>query len=233
MDGGDVILLAQTIGNEGVGVLDAIDKVAAALNHALIDQLLEGFLGDAPAIVVQEFVPETAVDEVSRSMFRATHIEVHIAPVSVLFRGYKSLVVVGVHIAEVVGRTACKARHGVEFKGEDSLLVDEAVGNHTVMHGVPGPHIGMTQRGFTCFGRLEVLHLGQLQRQAFLRNEVGRTFFIIDGEGLTPVALAAEDGIAQTVVDLHLTNAFFADILFHSSNALLHAEAIKADVVVG
>ena len=84
----------------------------------------------------------------------------------------------------------------------------------------------MTQRRLTCFSRLKVLHLRQLQRQALLRNQVGRTLFIIDGEGLTPVALTTEDGIAQTVVDFHLSYAFFGDILLHSSNALLHGKAI-------
>ena len=58
MNGCDVVLVFEAEGDEGVGLLDAIDEVGAALYHALIDKLLEGFLLLAYAEVEEELVPE-------------------------------------------------------------------------------------------------------------------------------------------------------------------------------
>ncbi len=43
MDGGNVIVAFQTVADKRIGVLDAVNKVAPALNHALIDEFLERF----------------------------------------------------------------------------------------------------------------------------------------------------------------------------------------------
>ena len=59
MDGCHLILVFQPEGNEAVGALDTVYKVAAALYHTLIDEFAERFFFAAPTIVMQELVPET------------------------------------------------------------------------------------------------------------------------------------------------------------------------------
>ena len=81
MDWSHLIALFLVQAHEGVGVLDAIHKVAATLNHTLVDQLLEWLFLHTDAQVIQELVPESAVDEVTSSMFTTTYIQVHILPV--------------------------------------------------------------------------------------------------------------------------------------------------------
>ena len=104
MDGSHVVVLLQVQRHEGVGILDTVYEVASALYHALVDELLEGFVVLAITEVVEELVPETRVDEVTRSMLATTHVEVHVLPVLAHLVIHECLVVAGVHIAQVVGR---------------------------------------------------------------------------------------------------------------------------------
>ena len=98
-----VILILEPEGDEGIRILDAINEVRAPLDHPLIDQLAEGFiLYDQPK-VIDEFVPETAIDEVTCGVLCTADVEVDMAPVGILLTTHQSLIVVWVHIAEVVG----------------------------------------------------------------------------------------------------------------------------------
>ena len=57
--------------------------------------------------------------------------------------------------------------------------------------------------------------------------------FVIDGERFAPVALAAEDGVAQTVVDLDASQVVLADVLLGRSNGLLDGQAVEAEIYIG
>ena len=83
MDLRRLILVLEAAGDEGIGVHDPVHEVGAALDHALVDELAEGFVFAHVAEVIQELVPEAAVDQVSRRMLRTSHIQVHTAPVLV------------------------------------------------------------------------------------------------------------------------------------------------------
>ncbi len=85
VDRGDVVLVFETVGYEGVSVLDTVDEIATALYHALVDELLEGLFGGGYAYVEEEFVPEAGVDEVSCGMLCASDVEVDVLPVVVGF----------------------------------------------------------------------------------------------------------------------------------------------------
>ena len=85
----------------------------------------------------------------------------------------------------------------------------------------------MTQRGLTVFGGFILIHLRQLQRQAFLGNHVGHSVFVIDRERLAPITLAREDGIAQTVVHLHAAQALFGNEFLRGGNSLLHGQTVQ------
>ena len=68
-----------------------------------------------------------------------------------------------------------------------------------------------------------------MEWQALLRQHVWHAILVIDGEGLAPVALAAEDSVAQTIVDLHASQALTGDVLLHSLDGVLDAETVKAE----
>ena len=91
MDGRHVIGLLQAVADEGVGVLDAVHKVGAPLDHTLIDELLERFVLGADADVMEEFVPESGVDEVAGGVLRAAEIEVYILPIVHRLLAHQSL----------------------------------------------------------------------------------------------------------------------------------------------
>ena len=77
----------------------AIDEVRTPLNHTLVDEFLKGLVLADITEVVEELVPEAAVDKVSRGVLAAAEVEVHLPPVLVHCGRYQCLAVVVVHIA--------------------------------------------------------------------------------------------------------------------------------------
>ena len=218
MDGRDVILFLEVERDESVGVLDAVNEVAASLDHALVDKFAERLSLANIAVVIEELVPETAVDQVTRGMLGTTHIEVHLTPIFIGLLRNEFLIVVRIHVTQIVGRRACKARHGVQFQRV-------TVGRH--------PTFGAAQRRLTRFGRQEFIHFGQLQGQIFLIECLRLVvLIIIDGERLAPIALTTEDGIAQAIVHLDVANARLLDVLLGLGNSVLDLEAVELQVFV-
>ena len=163
-------------------------------------------------------------------MLAAAHVEVDGAPVLVLVLVGEGLVVVGIHVAQIVSTAAGKARHGVQLEWEHALIVDVGNIDHSVGLGVPGPVLGVTERRLAGLGGLIVADFGQLQGQALLGNHVGHVVLVVDGERFAPIALAGEDGIAQTVVHLHASDAGLGDVLLRGGNGLLHGEPVEAEL---
>ena len=159
MDWGDLfIVLAQVVAYKHrlVGCAElahTIDKVASSLDHALVDELLERLFLTAHAVVMEELIPETAVDEVAGGVLRAAHIEVDMAPVLISLLRDELLIVVGIHVAKIVSTAARKARHGVEVEREDGLLVDLGVLHHLLVNGIPCPFLSAAQRWLAALGR--------------------------------------------------------------------------------
>ena len=109
------ILIFQTKTHKRVGVFYTIYEVRTALDHPLIDHLLKGFVFAGGAQIEEELIPESTVYEVTRSVLTTAHVEVNIAPVVVSFLAYECRSVRRIHIAQIVGRTSCKAGHRTEF----------------------------------------------------------------------------------------------------------------------
>ena len=148
MDGSHIIVILEIERDKLIGVLDAVNEVAATLNHTLVDQLAERLSFTNITIVIEELVPETAVNQVSRGMFGTTHIEVYLTPVLIGLARYKLLVVEGIHVTQIIGRRTGKARHGVQ-------LQRMTVGSN--------PVLGTAQGRLTSLGRQELVHFGELQ----------------------------------------------------------------------
>ena len=104
MYGRYVVLVFQPVRYKGVCAFYAIYEVRSSLNHALVHQAAEWFVLAHLAHVEQEFVPEAGVYKVSHGVLGAAYVEVHVLPVGVGFCAHQCLAVVGVHVAQVVGR---------------------------------------------------------------------------------------------------------------------------------
>ena len=219
MDGSHVILVLEVERNKRVGVLDAVHKVAASLNHALVDQLAERLGLADKTVVIEELVPETAVNQVTRGMLGTTHVEVHLTPIFIGLMRDKLILVVRVHVAQIVGRRTGKARHGVQ-------LQRMSVGSY--------PILGTPQRRFAGLGGQELVHLGQQQGQLALVERLRLVVVIIvDGERLAPVALTAEDGVAQAVIHLHMADASLLDVLLGLGYRFLDLKTVELQALVG
>ena len=172
--------------HEGVGALHAVHKAGAAQDHALVDHELERLVESDVSEVVQEFGPKPRVQQVPCGVFGAPHVEVHLAPVVAFLSSAKLLVVVGVHVAQEVPAAAGPTGHGVGFHG----LAAE--------HG-PVFALGTGQGRFPVFRGQVGVDLGQ--GHGGVCDALGDAVFVGDGEGFAPVALAAEHGVADAVVD--------------------------------
>ena len=232
MDGRHIILVFLLQSHKRVRVLDAIHKVAPALNHALVNQFLERLFLARHTHVEEELVPEAAVNQMTRSMFATAHIQIDILPILVSLLAHQSLVVVWVHIAQIVSRTARKTWHGVEFDREHRLVVNLRVLHNLLVHLVPSPHRSIAQWGFTCLRRQELIHLRQLNGQALLWNHRRDAILVIHRERLTPITLTREDGISQAIVHLHTAYTSLLHILLRGSNSLLHRQSVEAEINV-
>ena len=159
-------------------------------------------------------------------MLRAADVEVDVLPVSGSLGADQSLVVVRVHVAEVVGAAASEAWHGVELDGEDGLLVDELLIDNLAVRFVPSPYWW-----FAGFCGQELIDLRKFQGQAFLGYHRGDALLVIDREWFAPVALAAEDGVAQAEVHLDASQLVCFDEAFCLGNGFLDGEAVEAEAL--
>ena len=167
-----------------------IYEVRASLYHTLVDKFLIRFFLAAHSAVVKELIPEATVNQMARSMLGSTYVEVYILPVFIGFLAHECLVVLRIHVAKIVGRTACKARHGVEFEGEDGLVVHKTLVCNLLLGFVPGPFLGASQWRFSCFGGFVFVNFGKLEWQTFFGNHIGHAILVVDRERLSPIALA-------------------------------------------
>ena len=87
------------------------------------------------------------------------------------------------------------------------------------------PALSTTKRGLTIGGGEELIDLGEAERQFVFADSMGSTVcIIVDGEGLAPVALTAEDSITQTIVRLDLSQPFARDVCLHLGDGIRDGE---------
>ena len=204
-----------------------IHEVGATLNHTLVDKFAEWLVLTDIAEVEEEFIPETAIDKVTRSVLCTTDIEINLTPVFVGLFAHESSVVVVVHIAEIVCRRTRETRHGAKFKREDIDIVNQRLRNHFVVLLVPRPEVGIAERWLACGGRFEVRHSREFEWQARFWNHVWHAVFVVNWEGFTPVALAAEDCITEAVVHFHAAETRVGDMLLHALDSLFDLESVE------
>ncbi len=210
MNRGGVVVFFQFRAHERVGVLYAVHEIATPLDHSLVYKFTERFVLAYFAAVVKEFIPETTVDEMACGMFRASDVQIDLPPVFIGFTRHEGLFVVGVHISQIVCAGAGETGHGIQFEGISFRSM---------------PLFGPTQRRFSGFGRQIFVDFGKLQRKVpVCRRD---TVDIAYGYRFAPIALTAENRVAQAIIGLHLADTALLHIPFGGIHGFFHREAIE------
>ncbi|RPK43838.1 hypothetical protein EES40_16160 [Streptomyces sp. ADI93-02] len=218
--------------------------VDEGLDHALVVQLVERLGGRDVPQVVQHLRPEACVQQVQHGVLRAADVQVDAAgglslarahPVLLDLRVDQLLGVVRVQVAQLVPAGTGPVGHGVGLAAVLLRAVAQVQGDVDPV-GVPGQRgLGLGVGVLRVEGaRRVVLDLGQLQRQHRLGQRVGDALLVVhDREGLTPVALAAEQPVTQPEVDGALADAVRLQPLGDLRLGVDDAQAVQRDLVVG
>ena len=190
-----------------------------AQDHAVGGTLLVRLLGGHNADVIQELVPETAVQQVQGGVLHAAVVPVHGAPILERLLAGDGVVVLRVAVAQEVPARTGPLGHGVGL----------ALGGGTAAGAGRADPLGMArQRAFAVLARLKVLDLGQAQGQLALGQGHPAALVAIDhGDRLTPVALAAEHPVAQLEVDLLVALAVLLEPGVHLVLGILNGQAVQ------
>ena len=178
-----------------------------------------GLLGGNHTDVVQELVPETAVQQMQGGVLHAAVVPVHGTPVVLSVLAHQSIGVVGIHIAQEVPAGTGPLRHGVGL----ALGSAAAAGAGGVD---PIGHLGDGR--LAVVGGLIALDLGQQQGQLALVHRLPAAFLTVDhGDRLAPVTLTGEDPVAQLEVDLGLADLLLLQPLGDDGDGVLNSQTVQ------
>ena len=238
--GGDLLDLV------GGHVLAASIGVGVGLDVTLVEEAVVGLGGGDVAQVEQDLVPEARVKQVQDGMLDAADVQVGAAgdvaglgarphPVGLVGRVDERLVVGRVDVAHLVPARAGPLRHRVGL----AVVGPEAIAQVELDLDPLG---GLAQRrlrgGVDVVGvvgaRRVVGDLGQLDGQHRLGQGVDAAVLVPhDREGLTPVALAGEEPVAQAVGDRAAADALGLQPADHGGLGLVLAHAVDVQVALG
>ena len=210
------ILVFESGGNKTIRADDAIYKIGTSLDHSLINQLLEGFRFADHAQVIQEHIPEPGINQVSGGVLGASQIKVHISPILVGLLADNGFVIVRVHIAEIIGGRAGESGHRIQFNRMPLLCF---------------PILRPSHRRFAGFRRQILVDFRHFQRQFGFIQHIGHIVLVIHGERFAPIALTAENGVPQAVIDLAFADASCFDLLGYFGNRLFDLQAVQHTAV--
>ena len=211
--------------------VDTINEVRASLDHSLVHQLLERLLLTTATTVEEELIPETTINQVTCCMFGTTDIEVYILPILISLLTHKCLVIVWVHVTKIVCWATSKARHCIQLQWEYSLIVNQCLLNNLTFNLIPSPNLRTTQWWFATFCWFVLVDFRQFKWQTLLWYHVRHPLLVIDWEWFSPITLAWEDSITQTIVYLHTTDTLLSNKLLGLGNSLLHRKTIEREAV--
>ena len=215
---------AEGIGPDLIDHVVGVDDVAArfahllavfAQDHAMAGTALIWFRRFHHAYIMQEQVPEAAVQQMERGMLHAAVIPVHRHPVIKRFLGGKLLMIMRVAVTQEIPAGAGPLRHGIGFPPGRRAAART---------GYIDPIIDQGKRAFAGIGHFVFFHLRQQQRQiGFFQRHCTAVRAMNDRDRLTPIALAAEHPVTQLIVHPALTDALFVQEADHSFFRFLHA----------
>ena len=232
-----------TLNLVGGHVLAACVGVGVGLDVALVEERVVGLGVRHVAQVEENLLPEAGVEQVQDRVLDAADIHVGAAanlalarahPVGKVLLAGETLGVRRVGVAHLVPARARPLGHRVG-------LAAVGLGAIAQVERDVHPFLGATQRGLgrgvgvvrVEGARAVVADLGQLDGEHVLGQRVRHAVLVPhDRERLTPVALAAEQPVAQAVGDGAVAQALGDQPLDHGSLRLVLGQAVQVDLVV-
>ena len=152
-------------------------------------------------------------------MLHAAVVPVDGTPVVQCLFGSERFVIVRIHVAQEIPARAGPLRHGVGLAlGRAAAL--RAGGVDPVGH--------LAERTLAVVGGLIAVHLREHERELILRDRHPAALRAVDErDRLAPVTLAAEDPVAQLVVDLFLAEALLHDVFLHGGDGFFNGHAVE------
>ena len=191
------------------------------LDHALAQQVGEGLVHAQQAQVAQRLGKEAAVEQVQNGVLDAADVVIDGHPTVGSLAGEGQLGVVRVGIAQVIPAGAGEGVHGIGL----------ALGRATADRA--GGLVELLALGEGLAGT-QVQVLGQRHRQLVLGHGHDAAVLAVDGrDGVAPVALAADEPVAQTELDLTTAAAHGLKVGHDRSLALGVLAAAHAGVLAG
>src|SRR5690606_31517307 len=188
------VILLKSFRNKFIFTFHAISKGRSSQNHPLVDQLFERLILRNNTLIFQKLMPKTSVQKVTCSMFATTYVQIHILPIGICRLTYRSSIIEGIHITQIVPTTARPARHGGLLQ-----LITFTVFYHALFRVII-PLLAASQWRLTIFGRQIRIYFRKLQRQMLLLHSMRHTIFIIYRNRLSPIALTSKNCVTQTEV---------------------------------
>ena len=137
-----------------------------------------------------------------------------------------------VHVAQVVGARTGEARHRVQLQGEHGLIINQRVLHYLAFLYVPCPAGSVSQGRLAALGGQEFRYLRQFEGQFALVDQARHPVLVVDGERLAPIALAAEDSVAQAVVHLHPSQVVLGDVFLRGGYRLFYSQTVEVQFAI-
>ena len=191
------------------------------LDHALAQQVGEGLVNTQQTQVAQCLGKEAAVEQVQNGVLDAANVVIDGHPTVGSLAGEGQLGVVRVGIAQVIPAGAGEGVHGI------GLTLGRAAADRA------GGLVEVLALGEGLAGA-QVQVLGQRHRQLVLGHGHDAAVLAVDGrDGIAPVALAADEPVAQAELDLATTAAHGLEVGHDGSLALGVLAAAHTGVLAG
>ena len=174
-------------------------------DHTLGQQVGKGFVIIYHARIPQYLQEEAGIQQMKDGVFNAADVLVYRTPVAINFFGKRRLIVFRIGITEIIPGGTQEGVHGIRFPGS----VSAALGALAVQEAFTG-----SQGGFGAGVEFDIFR--QHNRQFLFRNQhFAAVRAVNDRNGGTPVTLAGNQPVTETVVDAAFTYAeafnFIAD----------------------
>ena len=230
----------------GGHILAALVLVGVGLNVALVEQAVIGLRGGHHAEVEQDLVPEARVEQVQDRVLHTAHVQVGAAggiailgprphPIGLVGGIDQRVLIGGVDVTHLVPARARPVGHRIGLTAVLLEAIAQVELNLSPLLGLAQRRLGIGGGVIGVVGARGVVgDLRKLDRQHGLRQGVDAALGVPhDGEGLSPVALTAEEPIAQSVGDGAPPGALGLQPGDHGGLGIILGLPIQADLVIG